>query len=81
MKKQLNYWYKKYVPVFIQNIINFKMFRSLLIYISKSFRYGKFEKTIQSKARNAGISYYASNDDDIATLNNNLINHLNNNKD
>ncbi|MDB3983800.1 class I SAM-dependent methyltransferase [Acidimicrobiia bacterium] len=49
------------------------MFRSLLIYISKSFRYGKFEKTIQSKARNAGISYYASNDDDIATLNNNLI--------
>ena len=73
MKKQINYWYRKYIPNYLQNILQLKFLKLFINNIIRSLTYLKFEKTIQSKARNAGISYYASNDDDPATLFNNLI--------
>lgn len=73
MKKQINYWFRKYTPNYLQNILQLKFLKIFINDIFKSFNFLKFEKTIQKEARNAGISYYASNDDDPATLFNNLI--------
>jgi len=73
LKKQIKYWYRKYIPHYLRNILQLKFLKIFIDNIIRSFTYLKFEKTIQSKARNAGISYYASNDDDPATLFNNLI--------
>ena len=71
MKEQLKYWYRKYIPNYLINLVakitNF--FSNLLT----GYKYAKFEIKTKSKARNAGISYYASIDDDEAYFNHNLL--------
>ncbi len=71
MKEQLKYWYRKYIPDFFINFIT--KVTNFFSNILTGYKYAKFETKIRSKARNAGISYYASIDDDDAYFNNNLL--------
>ena len=71
MKEQVKYWLNKYTPNFFSSFIIKKIdfFSTILI----GYKYTKFETQIKNNARNAGISYYASLDDDEAYFNNDLL--------
>jgi len=56
--------------------LSLKFIREFINGIFNGYKFNKFNKYIQLNARNGGISYYASNDDDNATLDNDLINKI-----
>ena len=73
MKEQLKYWYRKYIPIKFRDLISLKLIREFINDIFNGYKFNNFNKFIQLNARNGGISYYASNDDDEATLDNDLL--------
>lgn len=72
--KQLNYWYRKYLPKTIQDffISIKKRYNLTKIFIS----YFNFFFNLKKKARNSDLSWMASVDDDLSTQNNELIQKL-----